>query len=538
MAELVSRPPSAPARPMPRRVAPSAACLTRARTLKVAVVGGGMGGLAAARQLASWGASVTVYEARTQVGGRVLSDSRFAKGRVIEFGAELVGSIHTRWCALAVEYGISLISRMDGDLYEAAQLDERVILDRLLTPDEADAVQKRLDAVLKRIAEFARDTIPAGFESHPWDLPRLRALDLKSVAEVLEKDFGIARTDRLWLALELFLVNNNVARLEQMSYLALLCLVRGGQTSTRPDGRRATIAEDSLLGYWEELEIYRCADGCQRLALAMAAEVHARKGCRVVRKLGVRRIDLPRSGGGVMVTAYPVPSNGFDRWLREKIPGNPLMDTRRYDYVVLAVPPTVWGDIEIVPFHPKDVIGQLGWGPAVKFFSRLSRRFWVEQGWAPLGGSLDIGQVWEGTDNQAQTGKQPIVLNVFTGARTPTKSQYTDGLARLYPAVTGRPRSGYRANLLAAEVVDWSRQPFIRTGYSSPRVGQVFTIGKELNEPFGGRLFFAGEHTQLDHFGYMEGAIRSGERAARQLLEQACRSLEPNSQPRVASRIA
>jgi hypothetical protein len=40
-------------------------------------------------------------------------------------------------------------------------------------------------------------------------------------------------------------------------------------------------------------------------------------------------------------------------------------------------------------------------------------------------------------------------------------------------------------------VVDWSKQPFIRTGYSAPRVGQVFTIGKELNEPFQGRLFFA-----------------------------------------------
>lgn len=542
MAELVAPPPPAPtspAAPAPRRrVAPSAACLQRARTLKVAVVGGGMAGLAAARQLADWGASVTVYEARSQVGGRVLSDSRFAKGRVVEFGAELVGSIHTRWCAMAVEYGIALINRMDGDFYHGVQLDQRVILDRLLTPDEAAQVQQRLDAVLKRIAEFARDNIPAGFESHPWDLGRLRALDLKSVAEVLEKDFGISRSDRLWLALELFLVNNNVARLEQMSYLALLCLVRGGQTSTRPDGRRATIAKDPLLGYWNELEIYRCADGCQRLSLALAADVHARKGCRVVRNLGVRRIDLPRSGGGVMVTARSTKNSRFDEWLREKIPGNPLMDTRRYDYVILAVPPTVWGDIEIVPFHPKDVIGQLGSGPAVKFFSRLGRRFWIEQGWAPLGGSLDIGQVWEGTDNQMQVGDQPIVLNVFTGARTPTESQYIDGLARLYPPTPGRARSGYRANLKATKVVDWSRQPFIRTGYSSPRVGQVFTIGKELNEPFGGRLFFAGEHTQLDHFGYMEGAIRSGERAARQLLEQSCRSLEQDGEPRVASRIA
>ncbi|RGA06660.1 hypothetical protein DI270_002295 [Microbispora triticiradicis] len=39
-----------------------------------------------------------------------------------------------------------------------------------------------------------------------------------------------------------------------------------------------------------------------------------------------------------------------------------------------------------------------------------------------------------------------------------------------------------------------------------------------------GQVEHAGEHTQMDHFGYMEGAIRSGERAARLLLDQLCSS--------------
>ena len=51
-----------------------------------------------------------MFEARDQVGGRVRSDTPFARGRVTEVGAELVGSIHTRWCALAMEYGLSLIA--------------------------------------------------------------------------------------------------------------------------------------------------------------------------------------------------------------------------------------------------------------------------------------------------------------------------------------------------------------------------------------------------------------------------------------------
>jgi len=510
---------------------PSKECLARAAGLKVAVVGAGLGGLMAAGTLSRWGVKVTVYEARAQVGGRVLSDSTFAKGRITEAGAELIGSIHTRWCALAKEFGISLISRMDGDWYRGQQLQQRMILDRLLTPEEiADIEKQKVDRVLRPMAEFARHSIASGKESEPWNQPGLVTLDRTSVADALEKRFGVSRTERLWQAMELFLVNNNVARLEHMSFLALLCLVRGGQTERRA-GKPVTIALDPLMGYWDELEIYRCGDGCQRLAQAIGADVQAREGCRVIRNMGVRRIDLRPQGGGVLVTARSTKNTRFEQWLREKIPANPLMDTRRYDCVVFAVPPTVWGDIEITPFHPKDVIGLMGSGAAVKFFSNVKERFWVKDGFAPLGGSLEIGQVWEGTDNQTRGKGQDIVLSVFTGSRTPSVDDYKKGLARLYPADPHNRDSGYLRNLRKSMLIDWSRQPFIRTGYSSPRVGQVFTIGKELNEPFQGRLFFAGEHTQMDHFGYMEGAIRSGERAARLLVDQVCQPLKKPPEP-------
>ncbi len=496
---------------------PSAECVRRMAGLKVAVVGGGLGGLMAARTLARWGASVTVYEARAQVGGRVLSDSTFAKGRITEIGAELVGSIHTRWCALAKEYGISLISRMDGDLYGGQQLQQRMILDRLLTAGEIATIEKqKRDQVLRPMAELAHRYIESGKESQPWnqvhEQPTLITFDRTSVAEALEHRFGVSRTSRLWQAMELLLVNNNVSPLERMSFLALLCLVRGGQT----------VAPDPLMGYWDKLEIYRCGDGCQRLALAIAAEVQASKGCRVFRHLGVRRIDLRPPGGGVTVTARSTKDTLFDKWLREKDRGNPLIETQHYDHVVFAVPPTVWGYVEITPHHPKDVIGLMGSGTAVKFFSNVKERFWIKDDFAPAGGSPEIGQVWEGTDNQTRVKGQDIVLSVFTGSRAPDENVYRQGLDHLYPRGPHRTGSGYLANLRNSKLVDWSRQPFIQTGYSSPRVGQIFTIGKELNEPFEGRLFFAGEHTQMDHFGYMEGAIRSGERAARLLLDQVC----------------
>jgi monoamine oxidase len=169
---------------------------------------------------------------------------------------------------------------------------------------------------------------------------------------------------------------------------------------------------------------------------------------------------------------------------------------------------------------------------AVKFFSNVKERFWIKDGFAPMGGSLEIGQVWEGTDNQTRVGGQDIVLSVFTGARAPSEDDYKKELARLYPADPHRKGSGYLANLAKKpKLANWSKQPFIETGYSSPQVDQVFTTGKRLNEPFQGWLFFAGEHTQMDHFGYMEGAIRSGERAARLLIDHTCGLLEMPLEP-------
>lgn len=388
-----------------------------------------------------------------------------------------------------------------GEEIWAEDLDDVDLTDALrsaLSEEYADASDEEIDDALANVLD---------------SMSAAEAFNFTSALNRIGKSASQLASDPAFAAVAQTALPINVSPLERMSFLALLCLVRGGQT----------VAPDPLMGYWDKLEIYRCGDGCLRLALAIAAEVQASKGCRVFRHLGVRRVDLRPPGGGVSVTARSTKDTLFDKWLREKVGGSPLIETQHYDCVVFAVPPTVWSYVEIAPHHPKDVIGLMGSGAAVKFFSNVKERFWIKDGFAPVGGSLEIGQVWEGTDNQTRVKGQDVVLNVFTGSRAPSEKDYKRELgARLYPADPRSGDSGYDANLRHSKLVDWSKQPFIETGYSSPQIGQVFTIGKELNEPFEGRLFFAGEHTQMDHFGYMEGAIRSGERAARLLLDQVC----------------
>ena len=109
---------------------------------RVAVVGGGLAGLMAARRLVQSGVKVTVYEARKEVGGRVLSNTDFSDGRITEEGAELIGSFHTKWLELAREFGLAMISRMDPDHYERAGLDVQLILQQAVVKDRVQNAHK------------------------------------------------------------------------------------------------------------------------------------------------------------------------------------------------------------------------------------------------------------------------------------------------------------------------------------------------------------------------------------------------------------
>jgi monoamine oxidase len=503
-------------------------CKNRLKKMKVAVVGAGLGGLMAALRLSQHGVKVTVYEAHPQVGGRVLSNTKFAKGRIIEEGAELIGSFHTAWLKLARKYGIAMINRM-GDLeYEREGLNLKLRLDNTkdLTWPEIDQLNKDVDHVLNSIASEASHLIRQ--ETCPWKETNSSTRDLlKRFDNMTVKDALInrhkvnpynAKQQRLWKMLELRLVNDEVDQLDEMNYLGLLLKVRGGQSE------RFEIDDPSPRGYWDELEIFRCADGNQRLADEMASEIRKNKSTLRL-KTAVTQIDIHSENVRLKTREVAWPGGKL---------GRTSTDPTEFQYVVLAIPPTVWGDVTIRDNGNradlmKEIaeIDDMGNGPAVKFFSCFKSRFWITEKIpsAPSGGTLKLGQIWEGTDNQMQTKGQDVVLNVFAGPilpgpkghRPPKESEMKDELVKLYPSYFDKlikPYSYYK---------DWPEEPFIMTGYWTPKPnGEIFRVGPKLNIAFHKRLYFAGEHTYVSYFGYMEGALRSGIRTANLLMRESC----------------
>lgn len=554
------------------------ACSAKLKALgHVAVVGGGFAGLMAARELARQGVSVSCYEARSHVGGRVYSNHKWASGRIIEEGAELIGSFHTRWLTLAREFGLAMVSRMEPPLYKREGLDVQLILesDRLkatrLTPKKFDelntAVEKR---VLKPLAKLAEQI---AFPSEPWLQPTvywekalhtLASLDNLSVELALTTFLHITPRDvpnpadplheLFWPMLDFKLVNDEVAPLKDMNFLGLLCKVRAGQGERmfEPDPKLGYPAYPDA--YWDELEIFRCADGCDALAKELCKAIRpirqdtrvkqVKQVAEVLTNKAVTQIHFAKDGGVTLwLNATSPKDDGSFVGTAQRVTG--------FSRVILAIPPSVWPGVPITTDKKgntpgKEVvdltkeIGLLNMNGAVKHFSKVKERFWIKSGAAPYGGASRAGQLWEGTDNQTHVAGQDIVLSVFAGPvskgdRVPTAAEIETGLTRLFPVKVGH--GDYTHNLVEPKFSNWPKAAFIKTGYWSPLPKEIFTVSKKLTEPLlDGRLFFAGEHTDTAFFGYMEGALRSGERAANTLMLGACGLTKktPTEPPRFA----
>jgi monoamine oxidase len=257
-------------------------------------------------------------------------------------------------------------------------------------------------------------------------------------------------------------------------------------THPADDLQAAALAEGA--GSFGQFDTFTLEGGNDRLAHALAAELGDRiRLVAPVREVAWDARGVRIRGDGVELAA---------------------------DALVLAVPATVTGEIAFEPPLPQakvHAINAVCFGHAAKLFVGLRtlappsatmsvpERYWCYTQLGSDGAPLPFAAAFAGTAQALAR------LRVGAGPE-----RWLDSLAALRPDLDLDPES--------ALISEWDPDPWARGAYSARSVRSPMDDA-QLIRPVG-PISFAGEHTAGAWHGLMEGALRSGTRAARELLQR------------------
>ena len=440
---------------------------------EVIVVGAGLAGLVAARTLAEDDWQVTVVEARNRVGGRVLTE-QFPDDQYGELGGEFIDRDHKAMRDLVDDLRLEL-ERVPGgrgeDLVRGAGLTEA--WEQYLDADGGEARRDRA-RFYDALAELARDVDPAD----PSAAPHATELDNTSVAAFLD-ELALSPRGRYFVERVDIVDEYTVAAAD----LSLLQVV--GDTA-RTAGLRD--GDD---------EVWRVKGGNGQVTQRIAREL----GGSVELGLPVR--SVVQDDDGVRVVAG---------------------DKARFaEYAVMATPLPPLRAVRFEPALPRALaaaVTELGYGTGTKTLLDYDRRIWRDEGDTGYAVTdLPVGTTWEATD--AQPGRRGVLLGYTAGP--PGVTLGDQPVANRAETVTADAEVLFPGSAAArgnsAPSIAWQDEPFTGGTYTAYRPGQVTAFWRAIRKPFG-RLHWAGEHTDT-YTAYMEGAVRSGLRAAREISDRA-----------------
>lgn len=446
----------------------------RAEIVDVAIVGAGLAGLTAARDLRAAGnESFVVLEARARVGGRTLNHD-LGNGYISEVGGQWIGPGQTSVADLARELGVGTFPTYYAGKTTLLGGDGKLAIDLKGTFGTDETIGAKL-------SELSRD-VPS---AEPWKSPRAAELDRLTVGDFLAQQ-NIKPEDRVGWTGSIALTGG--AAPAKMGLLHFLSMINSANCDyAQLDAIKNSAQETRFVG------------GSQVLSIRMAQQL----GDKVRLSCPVRRI----SG-----------------WNRDVVVLHTDQGEVRARRVVMALSPPLCQQIQFDPPLPQGRAAlQRAWpahSPARKTAMVYKRPFWRDKG---LNGHIfQVGGpvIWA-WDNSPPGGEIGVINAFIWNATLPSDPKAAQRItAEIYAQALGQEA----LQPVSYHDLDWKMvDPWTITCISAIPPGFWSAHGEALR-PACGNLIWSGTETAAIWAGYMDGAVRSGRTAALQALNSLGRA--------------
>ncbi len=444
--------------------------------MDVIIVGGGFSGLAAARMLKQQNKTFVLLEARDRVGGRTYT-RQFDDGRYADLGGQWIGPTQDRMYALATEYKVEWYETYNEGI-NILDLNKTLKTYKGLIPKMDVASLINIDFVLKKLESMAK-SVPL---DKPWAAPEAKVWDSLTLEAFVRKH---CHTRNCYKVVRAGLETVYACELNEVSLLHALFYIRSGTNL------------NNLLSIQDGAQQHRLKGGMQTLAERMAEPVLT----SIYLNKPVNRIT--QEGDVVMVEG---PGFSF-----------------KAKSVIVAIPPVLISAIEFnppLPLYKTQLLQKMSMGIVGKVLGIYDRPFWRGKGYSgqvvadehsPFQTLFDASPADAGYGSLMAFCIADRARDFFSRDEEERKVITLNAFERYFGNEATRP----------LRYVDhcWANEAWSKGCYAGLYAPGAWTNFQDTLARQTGSIHWAGTETSQVWYGYIEGAVRAGERAAKEVSD-------------------